>query len=83
MTTRRPKRCSFYIAMVLLKEIPFWSLFCFSCDSSFRRIDAVLHFSELIDGINCIISTSANARKQFGRYGQQHCSGKIPRSDWM
>ena len=83
MTTRRPKRCSFYIVMVLLKEIPFWSLFCFLLwfiiSQNWRRFT----FFRTDRRINCIISTSANARKQFGRYGQQHCIGKIARSDWM
>ena len=31
------------------------------------------HYSELVEEINCLISTSANATKQLGRCEQQQC----------
>ena len=60
MTTRRPTLCTFYIVMMLLKNIPFRNVLL-------KQRSFCCWF------IISVISTLANATKQLGRYKRQHC----------
>lgn len=74
MTTRRPTRSSFYIGMMLLKEIPFQCVL-FSPDTDVILL-LIHHFPELQPCTlfwtgwrdQLLLSTSGNAAKQLDRY---------------
>ena len=80
MTTRRQVCCSFYIVLMLLKEIPFRSVLCFlltqtsfCCWFIISQNWRHVHYSKQVEEINSVISTSANATKQLDRYERQNC----------